>query len=130
MHGTVADRVELYFARDHAGLLAADVQHEEGGEEMAGLDMALQGAGIHRHALGIFAAAIDHGGDQALGSGLEGGTLAARAARFHLKLLNLRHFPDPSGRPKPAISPANMRKGEAFSGRRLSAQPALWAGGT
>jgi len=52
---------------------------------------------------------------------LEGRTLAGRAARFHLKLLNLRHFPDPSG---PAL-PANMRKGEAFSRTRPGKQPAL-----
>jgi len=57
MHGTVADRVQLHLARDHAGLLAAQVQHEQGGEEMAGLDMALQGAAVHGHILRLALAA-------------------------------------------------------------------------
>src|SRR6185437_6370384 len=64
MHGAVADRIELYFARDHAGLLAANVQHQERGEEMAGLDTALQGTGIHGHVLGSVGSAIDHARDQ------------------------------------------------------------------
>ena len=105
MHGAVADRVELQLARDHAGLLAADVQHEQGGEEMAGLDMALQGAGVDATFSGSSLAAIDHGGDQALLARLEGRALAGAVARFHLKFLNLRHFPDPSGPAKPARAP-------------------------
>ena len=39
-------------ARNDAGLLAADVQHEQGGEEGAGLDMALQGAAVDGDVLG------------------------------------------------------------------------------
>jgi len=65
-------------------------------QEMAGVDMALQGAAIDTDVLGRGRAAINDGGDQALEARLVGRTLAGTLTRFHLKFLNLRHFPDPS----------------------------------
>ena len=85
---------------------------KQGGEESARLDMALQGAGIDIDVLGLALAAIDDAGDLALEARLIGRTLAAAFARFRLKFLNLRHFPDPST----PESPDGPRKGVAFSG--------------
>src|SRR5471032_2096629 len=80
---------------------------------MARLDMALQGAAVHGHILRLAVAAIDHGRDLALQARLIGRALARAATRFHLKFLNLRHFPDPS---QPGNRPQASRKGEAFTG--------------
>ena len=48
MDGTVADRIELHLARNDAGLLAGDVEHEEGRQERAGQRVALQQHGGRR----------------------------------------------------------------------------------
>jgi len=94
MHpGGVADRIELEAWRGMTRVfLPATIQHEQGGEEGAGLNMAFQGARFDAHGLGLVLAAIDDTGDQTLGAGLEGRGPCPAVTRFRLKFLNLRHF--------------------------------------
>jgi hypothetical protein len=89
--------------------LPPTVQHHQGGEKMALFDLALQGAAVHGHILGLAAAAINDAGDQPLLAGLEGRALARAVTRFHLKFLNLRHFPDPSVPGKRPLAPGKSR---------------------
>ena len=83
MDGTVADRVELDLARDHAGFLAGDVEHEEGGQEGAVLEMAFQiVADDLAHSGSGRLAAIDDGRDETLLAGLVGRAFAGAGARL------------------------------------------------
>ena len=66
--------IELHRARDHPRLLAVDVEHEDGALEMAGVELLLDGAVLHRDGLGILLVAIEGAGNAPLAP------LGARAA--------------------------------------------------
>ena len=91
MHRPVGNRVELHVARDHAGALSVQRQHERGGEESAGADMPLKlalgdGDGGRRRI-----AAIHDAGDQPLLADPESGAFAGLRARFDAQFLGFTH---------------------------------------
>ncbi len=85
-------------ARDHPRLGARHVQFEQGGEEVAGIDVAFQRALVDRHGFGIGAPAIDHAGNQSLQASAISGALAGLVARFGAQLLDVTHVKGPSVR--------------------------------
>src|SRR5262249_55205577 len=89
--GTIAHRIDLHGARNHALLLALDVQHVERGEEVAGLDLTLQRMALDRHVLRLAFAAIENARDETLLAGLVGRALAGAFTRFRFQILHLAH---------------------------------------
>ena len=87
VHRLVGDDVELIVARQNALLAAADVELEDRGQEVAGVDELVELLEIDRDRLRLLAAAINYAGYAAFATNGAGGPLACPATRHGRELL-------------------------------------------
>ena len=80
MHRTVADDIELVVAGQHALLLALEVELENGGEKMAGVNELVQLVVVDRNGGGLFAAAVNNAWNAAFATYGAGGPCLSRYA--------------------------------------------------
>ncbi len=91
MNGPVGDDVELVVARKHALLAPVQLQFEDGGQEVSGVDELVDVLEVDRDGLGLQTAAINDGGNAAFATNGAGGPLACPATRHGRELLGRCH---------------------------------------
>ena len=95
MDRPVGDDVELIVARQDTLLAAVDVELENRGQEVAGVDELVELLEVDRNRLGLFAAAINDAWNAAFATNRAGGPLAYPAARHGRELLDRCHVEYP-----------------------------------
>jgi hypothetical protein len=91
MQREVTHRIEVEVARNHAVLLALEIDVVNRGQEAAGQDALAQFLVVDRNGHGGLVVAIDHSGNSPGATLCPGGPLAALRTRGRLQFLDGRH---------------------------------------